>query len=279
MSLQVYANHLQITYYVAITIGLLVFAEFMRAIQEKQIANFMKASVILALAAVLAILPNITNLLLTYEYGNYSTRGPSELTEKKMSTGLDKDYALGWSYGQLESMTLLIPDFAGGSSAYKLDNKSEAYKAVASNAGDAQARSFTQQAPLYWGDQPMTSGPVYSGAIAFFLFVLSMFLLKGTQRIWIASSFLLFLMLSWGKNFLPLTDIFFDHVPGYNKFRSVAMALTIASFMIPFGGMLGLMRFVSGEVDKAKLKKKFVVCFLHLWRIIVIICIAPWTLL
>ena len=261
LSMQVYANHLQITYYVAITIGLLVIAEFVRAIQEKQIPNFMKASVFLVLAAALAVLPNITNLLLTYEYGNYSTRGPSELTEKKISTGLDKDYALGWSYGQMESMTLLIPDFAGGSSAYKLDSKSESYKAVSSNAGDAQARSFAQQAPLYWGDQPMTSGPVYSGAIAFFLFVLSMFLLKGTQRIWIASSFLLFLMLAWGKNFLPLTDIFFDHVPGYNKFRSVAMALTIASFMIPLGGMLGLMRFVSGEVDKAKLKKNLLYSF------------------
>jgi hypothetical protein len=261
LSLQIYANHLQITYYVAITIGLLVIAEFVRAIMEKQIANFMKASVFLVLAAALAVLPNITNLLLTYEYGNYSTRGPSELTEKKISTGLDKDYALGWSYGQLESMTLLIPDFAGGSSTYKLDSKSETYKAISSNAGEAQARSFAQQAPLYWGDQPMTSGPVYSGAIVFFLFVLSMFLLKGTQRIWIASSFLLFLMLSWGKNFLPLTDIFFDYVPGYNKFRSVAMALTIASFMIPLGGMLGLMRFVSGEEDKAKLKKNLLYAF------------------
>jgi len=275
LSLQIYANHLQITYYVAITIALLVIAELIRSIMEKQMANFVKASLFLALAAALAVLPNITNLLLTYEYGQYSTRGPSELTEKKISSGLDKDYALGWSYGKQESLTLLIPDFAGGSSAHKLDSKSESYKAIASNAGDAQAKSFTNQAPLYWGDQPMTSGPVYSGAIAFFLFVLSMFLLTGTTRIWIASSFLLFVMLSWGKNFLPLTDIFFDHVPGYNKFRSVAMAMTIATFMIPLGAMLGLMKFTSGEIDKAKLKKYLMYSFYICGGITLLFALVP----
>lgn len=261
LSLQIYSNHLQITYYVAITIGLLIVFELVRAIQEKAIPGFFKASVALLFAAGLAVLPNITNLWLTYEYGKYSTRSQSELTEKKVSTGLDKDYALGWSYGKLESMTLVIPGFAGGSSMYELDNKSESYKAIASQAGDAQARSFVKQAPLYWGDQPMTSGPVYNGAIPFFLFVLSMFLLKGPMRWWMVTGALLFMMLSWGRHFLPLTDLFFDHFPAYNKFRSVAMALVITSFMIPLAGMLGLSKFSDGSLDKVKLKKSLLYAF------------------
>ena len=261
LSLQIYANHLQITYYVAITVALLVAFEFVRAITEKHMGDFVKSSIALGIAAILAILPNITNLWLTYEYGNYSTRSQSELTEKKSSSGLDKDYALGWSYGKLETMTLLIPDFAGGSSMYDLGNKSETYKAIASNAGDAQARSFVKSAPLYWGDQPMTSGPVYNGAIPFFLFVLGIFLLRGSLRWWVLAASILFVMLSWGRNFPPLTDIFFDHFPAYNKFRSVAMALVIASFMIPFAGMMGLMKFTDGSIDKAKLKKALLYSF------------------
>lgn len=261
LSLQIYSNHLQITYYVAITVGLLVLFELVRAIREKAIPGFIRTSVVLVFAAILAILPNITNLWLTYEYGKYSTRSQSELTEKKISTGLDKDYALGWSYGKLETMTLFIPGFAGGSSMYELDNKSESYKAIASNAGDAQARSFIKQTPLYWGDQPMTSGPVYNGAIPFFLFVLSMFLLRGTIRWWMASAAVLFMMLSWGRHFLPLTDLFFDHFPAYNKFRSVAMALVITSFMIPLAGMLGLSKFMDGSMDKSKLKKSLLLSF------------------
>lgn len=261
LSVQIYANHLQISYYLAITIGMLILFEAARAIQEKQLPHFFKASIALGVAAGLAVLPNITNLLLTYEYGNYSTRSQSELTEKKVSTGLDKDYALGWSYGKLETMTLLIADFAGGSTSYELDNKSETYKAIATNAGDAQARSFAKAAPLYWGDQPMTSGPVYNGAIPFFLFILGLFLIGGTMRWWIISATALFIMLSWGKNFLPLTDIFFNHFPAYNKFRSVAMALVIASFMIPFAGMLGLKYFTDGSIDKARLKKALMTSF------------------
>ncbi len=255
LSLQIYANHLQITFYVAITVGLLIVFEGLRAVQEKSIPAFVRSSLVLLIAAALAILPNITNLLLTYEYGKYSTRSQSELTEKKVSTGLDKDYALGWSYGKMETMTLMIPGFAGGSSAYELGNNSATYKAIAANAGDAQARSFVKQAPVYWGDQPMTSGPVYNGAIPVFLFILSLFLLRGTMRWWLATAALLFIMLSWGRHFLPLTDIFFNYFPGYNKFRSVAMALVITSFVIPFAGMLGLMKFSDGSLDRAKLKK------------------------
>ncbi|MFN8153514.1 MAG: YfhO family protein [Bacteroidia bacterium] len=261
LSLQMYANHLQISYYLAITIGMLAVFELVRSVQEKKIAEYVRASVALGIAAGIAILPSITNLLLTYEYGEFSTRSQSELTEKKSSDGLDKDYALSWSYGKMETMTLLIADFAGGSSSYEMGKNTETYQALVQNAGEGQAKSFAKSVPLYWGDQPMTSGPVYNGAIPFFLFLIGLFLIGGTMRWWIISATLLFVMLSWGRNFTPLTDIFFAHFPGYSKFRSVAMALVIASFMIPFAGMLGLSKFTDGSIDKPKLKKALMYSF------------------
>jgi hypothetical protein len=240
LSLQIYANHLQITYYLAIAVGLLAVSEFVNAIINKTIKDFMIASVILGGVAAIAVLPNITNLMATAEYGKYSTRGPSELTEKKSSTGLDKDYALGWSYGKMETFTLLVSNFNGGASGYKLDEKSATYEAIKNNANEGSAKDFVKAAPLYWGDQPMTSGPVYSGAIPVFLFVLALFLVGGYLRVWMIIVALLSIMLSWGSHFLPLTNFFFDHVPGYNKFRSVSMTLVLVSLIIPLAGILGL---------------------------------------
>ncbi len=242
LAMEIYANHLQVTYYLSMAIGLLLVVELIKAIKEKTIGDYFKASIALAIGAAIAVLPNITNLMATAEYGQYSTRGPSELTAKKESSGLDQKYATDWSYGIMESMTLLIPDFKGGSSAYNLGESSETYKAISSQAGDAQARSFVKSAPLYWGDQPMTQGPVYNGAIPFFLFVLALFILRGEMLWWFISVFILSLVLSWGKNFTPVTDFFFAHFPAYNKFRAVAMILVLASFVIPFAGTMGLIR-------------------------------------
>lgn len=254
LALQIYANHLQITYYLALAIIVFAICELIASIREKRFTSFIKPSIYLLMAALLAVLPNITNLWATYEYGEYSTRGPSELTEKKISTGLDKDYALDWSYGILETMTLLIPDFKGGSSMYELDQNSETYKALQQNTGAAQAKSFTQRAPLYWGDQPSTSGPVYNGAIPFFLFILSLFILRGPYRWWIIAAALLSVMLSWGRHFPVLTDFFFDNVPGYNKFRAVSMTLVIVSFIIPVAAILAVRKFMEWK-DTAKLKQ------------------------
>lgn len=261
LSLQIYANHLQITYYLAISIGLLAIFEGVNAVMQKKMADYFKAGVALGIAAVLAVLPNITNLLATAEYGQYSTRGASELTEKKISTGLDKDYALGWSYGKMETMTLLMSDFNGGASQYNLGEKSATYEALKTNAGEPTAKSFVKTAPLYWGDQPMTSGPVYNGAIPVFLFVLALFLLNGYMRWWIISVAALSIMLSWGRHFLPLTDFFFDYVPGYNKFRSVSMTLVLVSMMIPLAGLLGVMKFTDEKIDKIKRNKSLQFAF------------------
>ena len=256
LSLQIYANHLQITYYLAIAVGLLAASEFVNAIINKTIKDFMIASVILGGVAAIAVLPNITNLMATAEYGKYSTRGPSELTEKKSSSGLDKDYALGWSYGKMETFTLLVSNFNGGASSYKLDERSATYDAIKNNANEGSAKDFVKAAPLYWGDQPMTSGPVYSGAIPVFLFVLALFLVGGYLRVWMIVVALLSIMLSWGSHFLPLTNFFFDHVPGYNKFRSVSMTLVLVSLIIPLAGILGLNKLTDTN-GNAKDKIKF----------------------
>ncbi|MFM7014822.1 MAG: YfhO family protein [Bacteroidota bacterium] len=256
LSLEIYANHLQITYYLAIAIVLLAGFEFVNAIANKTLKNFIISSAILGGVAAIAVLPNITNLMATAEYGKYSTRGPSELTEKKSSTGLDKDYALGWSYGKMETFTLLVSNFNGGASGYKLDEKSATYEALKNNANENSARDFVKSAPLYWGDQPMTSGPVYSGAIPVFLFVLALFMVGGYMRWWIIIVALLSIMLSWGSHFLPLTDFFFDHVPGYNKFRSVSMTLVLVSLIIPLAGILGLNK-LTDTSGNAKDKLKF----------------------
>jgi hypothetical protein len=252
LGLEIYANHLQITYYLALAIALLLIVEAVKAFRSGEYAHYLRSGVILAVAAILAVLPNTTSLWATYEYGKDTTRGPSELTEKKESDGLDKDYALGWSYGVAETMTLMIPDFMGGASGYTLGKNSASYKALMDNGAGQQANSFIRQAPLYWGDMPGTSGPNYNGAIMIFLFVLALYLVKNEYKWWLALATLLFVMLSWGKNFMSFTDIFFNYVPGYNKFRAVSMNLAIVSLTIPLLGMLGLHRFFDKSLATAE---------------------------
>lgn len=255
LALQIYANHLQITYYLAMCLGLLVIAEIVSGIVQKNILHLIKAGSVLIVASVLAVLPNLGGLLTTEEYGKYTTRGPSELTEKRISSGLDKDYALAWSYGVGESFTLLIPDFMGGESSKDLGTKSNLYKELQKMGAGGQARQFVANAPAYWGAQPSTSGPVYNGAIICFLFLLACFVVKGSMKWWLIAATILSLMLAWGRNFPPVTDFFFDHVPGYNKFRAVAMMLVIASFTMPLLALIGLQKFLDNDLKPAQKKK------------------------
>ena len=229
-SLELKANHLQITYYLAMILGIYGAFKFYEAIKEKQLPSFMKSTVYLLVALVLAIGPNISGLWAVYEYGKYSTRGKSELTilnNKNQTSGLDKDYATAWSYGVAETFTLLVPDFQGGESAgiggdpELLEDASGQYK---------QLLGYAQK---YHGDQPFTSGPVYVGAIVCFLFILGVFFVNGPLKWAMLLATILSIMLAWGKNFMGLTDFFLDFVPGYNKFRAVSMILVIAELAIP----------------------------------------------
>ncbi len=252
LALELYANHLQITYYLFMVIMVLVITYVVKFIREGHVARLFRPAAVLLLAAFMGILPNITSLWATWEYGKYSTRSQSELTEKKVSTGLDKDYALEYSYGVMESFTLMIPRFAGGASSEPLDENSATYEAMQRNGvGPQQALAILAQSPMYFGDMRMTSGPPYAGAIIVFLFVLGLFTVRGPLKWWLAITTLLTIMLAWGKNFMPLTDLFFDYFPGYNKFRAVSMILVVAEFTIPLLGILAFERMTNGSIQKA----------------------------
>ncbi|MFH2094975.1 MAG: YfhO family protein [Bacteroidota bacterium] len=257
LALQLLVNHLQITYYTLLVILVLIVFQLIQDIRQKSLMKFIKASVVLGAAVILAVGVNFGSIYLTYDYGKDSMRGKSELTHDidNKTGGLDKDYATAWSYGKGETFNLLVPNLMGGASGGALSEDSDTYKYFESRAGKAQARQIIKQLPLYWGPQPFTSGPVYIGAIVVFLFVLGMFIVKGPVRWWLFTATLLAILLAWGKNLNWLTDLFLDYFPGYNKFRTVSMILVIAEFTMPLLGIFAIQRILNGEVDKQKLKK------------------------
>lgn len=251
LALEIYTNHPQIAYYTFLILLIMGFTELYFAIKNKTVPGFVKKSVVILAFALLAIAANTSRLWTTWEYGKYSMRGKSELThdQANKTSGLDRDYATGWSYGIGETFTLLIPNFNGGSSAVGFSENSETGKVLKSN-NVPNATTLVKQLPGYWGSQPGTSGPVYVGAIVCFLFVLGLFLLKGPVRIWVVIVTLLSIALAWGHNFMPLTNLFLDYFPGYSKFRTVTMILVIAGFTFPLYASLMLQKIVNGEIDR-----------------------------
>ena len=245
-ALQISGNHVQMTYYFLI-VELALFVAFLIETKQKV---FWKATGLLVVAAVIALALNASNLYHTYEYAKDTMRGKSELVKEgqnaanQTDSGLERDYITAWSYGLDETWTFLVPDAKGGASVPLSESKTAMKKAdpTLTNAGVYQA--FTQ----YWGEQPMTSGPVYLGALVCMLFVLSLIILPNRSALkWaLLAATLLSILLSWGRNFMPFTDFFIDHVPMYSKFRTVASILVVAEFTIPLLALLGLKRFCEG---------------------------------
>lgn len=258
LALQLYAYHYQITYYLGMMIALYVAVKAVEMVRNKQYAPFIKAAGLSVAALVLAIGANYTSFSITNEYSKETMRGGSELKQldDPNASGLDKEYALRWSNGVAETFTLLIPNFHGGASGSNIGTDSKTYE-VLTNGGipRSQAQSFVEQAPTYFGDQPGVAGPTYFGALIVFLFVLALFVVEGTAKWWLGLAALLSIVLSWGKNFELVTDLFFNHVPYYNKFRAVAMSLVVASVAFPLLAMILLKRLEAGEIAKEKLKK------------------------
>ncbi len=257
LALEITSNHPQITYYLLLMILGYGIAELVIHFKQKQLPSFFKATAFLVIAALLAVLTNTANLWSTYEYSKSSIRGKTELSSEKenRTSGLDKDYATNWSYGISETMTLLIPGFNGGSSNESLSKNSEAYKTLTENRVPNADKIVEGGLPVYWGSQPGTSGPVYVGAIVFFLFLFSLFYLKGPIKWWGLAITLLSIMLAWGKNFMPLTDFFLEYFPLYNKFRSVTMTLVMAELTMPLLAFIALDKFISQPQDKSVLKQ------------------------
>lgn len=238
MGLQLYANHYQITYYLALIVLLYGAFELWQHITEKRLRAFGQKLAVLVAALVVAVGINIGNFWGTYVYSSETMRGGTELSirDEPVTSGLDKEYITAWSYGIEESLSLLIPNAKGGGTSRLGDNPR------ALDTVDPVFREIVAQENHYWGNQPFTSGPVYVGAVVLFFFFLALFYVKGPLKWALALAVLLSLMLSWGKNFMPLTDFFIDFVPGYNKFRAVSMTLVIAELAIPALAFLGLCR-------------------------------------
>ena len=253
LAFEVRTGHLQITYYLALMVVILVVAELISDIKNKKIGHFFKASIGLAVAAIIGVLTCSTSLYGSYEFGKETTRGKPVLTrnEDNQTKGLDRDYITQWSYGKGETWSLLIPNAKGGASAYIGKQNPALEKA------DRKFKDNIAQQNAYWGDQPGTSGPVYVGAIVVFLFVLGALTVKGKLKWALLVATLLSILLSWGKNFMGFTNFFLDYVPGYDKFRAVSMTLVIAEVTMPLLGFLGLAEIAKDPEGFKKNQKKF----------------------
>lgn len=252
---EVKANHVQMTYYYLFIIAFLVIAFLVEAIRRKQLKTFLKATAVCVAGAAIGISINLSNLYHTWQYQKESMRGKTELnkgnTADQTDSGLGREYITQWSYGTGETWTLLIPNTKGGASIPLAQNKTAMEKA---NPDYAQVYNQMGQ---YWGEQPGTSGPVYVGAFVLMLFLLGLFIVKGPVKWALLAATVLSIMLSWGHNFMPLTDFFIDYFPMYSKFRTVASILVIAEFTIPLLAMLALKK-VADEPELLKRKAKWV---------------------
>ena len=255
---EIKANHVQMTYYYLFIILFMVIAYLVKSIREKQLAIFLKATGVLAAAALIGIAINLSSLYHTWQYQKESMRGKSELVKKdaanQTSSGLDRDYITQWSYGIDETLTLLVPDAKGGASVPLSKNATAMAKA------DPQIQSMIPQLydafPQYFGTQPGTSGPVYVGAFVLFLFILGLFIVKGPMKWALLAATVLSVLLAWGHNFMGFTNFFLDYIPMYAKFRTVASILVIAEFTIPLLAALALKKIVD-EPDVLSKQMKF----------------------
>ena len=247
---EIKANHVQMTYYYLFVIAAMVIAYMIEGIRKKNYRHLLKATAACVVAALIAVCLNISNLYHTWQYSKESMRSASELVKKnasnQTSSGLDRDYITQWSYGIDETWTLLVPNTKGGASVPLSDSK------IAMQHADNYYLGIYQQLGQYWGNQPMTAGPVYVGAFVLMLFVLGLFIVKGPMKWALLTATILSILLSWGRNFMPFTDFFLDYVPMYAKFRTVASILVIAEFTIPLLAMLALKKIV----DEPELLKK-----------------------
>ena len=228
------------------------------------------------LAGILSLGLNAPNILSTYDYSKYSTRSQSELklnpdgTEKQISTGLDYDYITQYSYGVFESLNLIAPRIQGGASSENLGEDSDLYNfLIDNNVPKPQADSFIKSVPTYWGGQPILEAPAYIGASVVFLFILSLFVVKGPFKWWLLISFVLSLLLSWGKNFPLLTNFFIDYIPFYNKFRAVSSIQVILEFAVPLLSVIGLNKFLA-DSELKNIKRSFAIFSVPLILLIVI---------
>ncbi len=252
-ALELAAGHPQISYYFLMVLLAYWISELVRSIKQKLLPRFAKTTALLLLAAVIAGGSMFSHLWYIREHSPVTIRGGSEIAveQGQKHSGLDLEYATAWSYGISESMNMYIPGFTGGSSMEGFSPDGE----VAAALRPYNQVNLAAHLPAYWGPQPMTSGPVYIGAVLFFLFVLGLIILGGGMTWWVGIITALAVMLSWGKNFMPLTELFFNIFPGYSSFRTVSMILVIVEWSVPFLGLVALGKIAKGDIPWAKTKQ------------------------
>lgn len=279
LAMQVFANHVQITYYTLLLTGIYFLARLVEVIVGERkkdralgalieaegaganaaaaggsaVAGWLKAAAVAAFAVALGFGSNLSKLWPTYEYSKETIRGKSSLAAKAdKGDGLDKDYLFGWSYGKAESLTLLVPHFAGGGANERFPN-TKTYKAIASQGGRQQAEQGTQQY-LYTGAQPFVGTAIYFGAIVCFLFFLGAWLVPGSAKWWFFAGGIFMVSLAWGKNF-GLNFFFYDHLPMFNKFRAVTMALGMGQLCAAGLAALALQKLCDADLALARKKQ------------------------
>lgn len=259
LAIMVFSNHYQIMYYFLLVAAVIGITYLIAAYRAGETAGFFKNVALLVAAGIIALLPNLGKVYNTYHHSKETIRGgDSELSTKseKDKGGLDRSYAMRWSYGPLETMTTIVPSFMGGASGEALPedgNVAEALKGY--NLNRNQKEAILGRAPTYIGDQPFLLGTVYFGAGFIFLFIFSLFILPARMRAWVLATVIMSLIISWGRHVEFITGLLFDFFPMYNKFRTPSMALAIAGFVIPFAGAVGLHRVFTGTLEKDDIMK------------------------
>jgi len=269
LALELYSNHLQITYYGIFLILGIGIVELIDQLKKNEFNQFLRRVGLLIIAAIVGILPNIGNLITTYEYSKASTRSPSELTitpdgqknTEVKSSGLDKDYITNWSYGIEETFSLFLPKVKGGASGAILGDEEEIERLRKENPSffNFLVQEYQENQNVintYWGNQPFTSGSVYVGVIIFFLAYLALFFVRDRLILAFGVVTILVILLSWGKNFMPFTEFFIDYIPLYDKFRAVSMILVIAEFTLPVFAILFLSKLYRSREELMQEKKK-----------------------
>ncbi|RAK20653.1 membrane protein YfhO [Flavobacterium aquaticum] len=258
-ALEINANHFQMTYYLLLLLAIIAVYYVVIAIKNKEFKELGKIFGVFAIAGILAIGTNATNLMATSEYAKFSTRNNSELTfnpdgsPKTDSNAMSYEYITEYSYGVAESLNLIAPGLFGGSNNENLGIESETYQNFVAQGYPAdQVQGFVEHAPAYWGAQPIVAAPAYIGVVVFFLFVMAFFVEKRNIKYLFLAGAVFSLLLSWGKNFSILTDFFINYVPLYDKFRAVSSIQVILELCVPALAILGLYQFFKQDDEKAK---------------------------
>ena len=284
-ALQLQSNHPQMTYYFLFPILFLVIARGVSAMRLHEMPAFWKATGCAILAACLALAANSASLYNSYLYSQETIRGrATELTDpdKPAADGADHDYITAWSYGIDETWTLLIPNVKGGATIKPVAGQNSMLSLADTDKGadsylSPEENQFLAQFPQYFGDQPMTNGPVYVGAIVLLLAIMAMFVVDGRVTgplKWALFASIIFsVLLSWGHNFAPLTDFFIDHFPGYNKFRTPASILVVAEFCIPLLAAMALMKMTA---DRESFMQRYKTIFYGVFGFGAIVCLIGW---